>query len=337
MAKKQAAQGKVNPERVRLLIGDPVLVGRQLASIQKDWVGEDPLFGALDTLYGDRADIETIATAVRMASLAGRRMVILRMVDRLKDDVQRELLLLCPDVPDDTRLLLVAEAPDLRRTLFATLKKAGCIEAVGPQTKDARKALPEWKSLLSTLAAEKGLKLAPDAAEVVLEHVIGDTGRLENELEKLSLRHGKERVEVAEALLSLGGERVRTAFALSGAIRERRMGRAMVELRRALGQGAPPEVLIGEMAGEFRALLRARSLLDEGMGEAAAKKAFGGGRGFFVVPKAKNYRHLELRAMIQELARIDVGAKRGVDPKAPLEALFLQIGQRRLIGPRSGR
>ncbi|MFP6663810.1 MAG: DNA polymerase III subunit delta [Deltaproteobacteria bacterium] len=336
MAKKQAAQGKIDPERVRLLIGDPVLVGRQLATIQKEWVGEDPLFGALDVLYGDRADIEAIGTAVRTASLAGRRLVVLRMVDRLKDDVQRELLLLCPDVSADTRLLLVAESPDLRRTLFAALKKAGCIETVGPQTKDTRKALPEWKSLLFKLAGEKGLKLAPDAAEAVLEYVIGDTGRLENELEKLSLRHGKDRVELAEALLSLGGERVRTAFALSGAIRERRMGRALVELRRAIGQGAAPEVLIGEMAGEFRALLRARALLDEGMGEAAAKKAFGGGRGFFVVPKAKNYRRRELLVMIQELARIDVRAKRGVAPQAPIEALFLQIGQRRLARPQGG-
>jgi DNA polymerase-3 subunit delta len=313
-----------------------VLISRQLATVQKEWVGEDPLFGALDVLYGDRADIEAIGTAVRTASLAGRRLVVLRMADRLKDDVQRELLKLCSEVPEDTRLLLMAEAPDLRRTLFATLKKARCVEAVGPQAKDTRKALPEWRSLLSSLAAERGLKLAPEAAEAVLEHVIGDTGRLENELEKLSLLHGKERVELPEALLSLGGDRVRTAFALSGAIRERRMGRALVELRRALGQGAPPEVLIGEMAGEFRALLRARALLDEGMGEADAKKAFGGGRGFFVVPKAKNYRRPELHAMITELGRIDVRAKRGVDPRAPIEALFLQIGQRRLPQPRSG-
>ena len=113
------------------------------------------------------------------------------------------------------------------------------------------------------------------------------------------------------------------------------MGRALVELRQALGQGAAPEVLIGELAGELRALLRARALLDDGLGEAAAKKAFGGGRGFFVVPKAKNYRRGELETIIAELARIDVASKRGVDPRSAIEALFLQIGQRRLAVPGS--
>lgn len=329
------AKPALDPERIRLVVGDAVLVDRQVAAIQQEWVGADPLFGALDVLHGDRCDVEAIGTAIRTASLAGKRMVVVRRADRLADDLQRELLEVATEIPPDTRVLLVAESVDQRRALFASLRKAGCIEAVGPAGKDLRKARGEWESLLAGLAKEKKLRLTSDAAAAVLDHVIGDSGRLESELEKLSLRFGSEKVELEGALLSLGGEKVRTAFALSGAIRDRRMGRALVELRQALGQGAAAEVLIGEMAGELRALLRARALLDEGMGEAAAKKAFGGGRGFFVVPKAKNYKRRELELIIGELARIDARSKRGIDARAPIEALFLQIGQRRLGAARA--
>ncbi len=337
MAKGAARADLPDPERVRLLLGDAVLVDRQLEKIQKDWVGESPMFGALDVLYGDKTDIEEISTAIRMVSMTGRRLVVLRMADRMKDDLQRDVLELCADVPGDTRLLLLAQAPDLRRSLFAALKKANCIETVGPQKKDMRKALPEWKDLLRKLCAEKSLKLEAEAAEAVLQHVIGDTGRLESELEKLSLRFGSDPVSHEAALLSLGGDKARTAFALSGALRDRRMGRALVELRTALAQGVATEVVIGELAGEVRALLRARALLDQGLSEADAKKAFGGGRGFFVVPKARNYRGPELEKILHELSRIDVRSKVGIPPVPPLESLFLSIGQRKLLAGTAGR
>lgn len=335
MAKAPAKASPPDPERVRLLLGDAVLVDRQLAKVQSEWLGEVPMFGALDVLYGDKTDIEEISTAIRMVSMTGRRLVLLRLADRMKDDLQRDVLEICGTIPEDTRLLLLAQAPDLRRSLFAGLKKANCIETVGPQQKDMRKALPEWKDLLRKLCKEKSLRLESEAAEAVLGHVIGDTGRLENELEKLSLRFGDQPVSLEEALLSLGGDKARTAFALSGALRDRRMGRALVELRTALAQGVATEVVIGELAGEVRALLRARALLDQGLSEPDAKKAFGSGRGFFVVPKARNYRSAELQKILQELSRIDVRSKRGIPAVPPLEYLFLTIGQRKLL-PRPG-
>ena len=331
MAKGSTGGSAPDPQRVRLLLGESVLVDRELDKIQKDWVGEAPMFGALDVLYGDKTDIEEISTAIRMVSMTGRRLVVLRMADRMKDDLQRDVLELSLEVPDDTRLLLLAQAPDLRRSLFAALKKANCIETVGPQKKDMRKALPEWKDLLRKLSKEKSLNLNAEAAEALLAHVIGDTGRLESELEKLSLRFGSNPVSHQDALLSLGGDKARTAFALSGALRDRRMGRALVELRTALAQGVATEVVIGELAGEVRALLRARALLDQGLSEAEAKKAFGGGRGFFVVPKARNYRAAELEKILHELSRIDVRSKVGIAPVPPLESLFLSIGQRKLL------
>ena len=331
MGKAAPKPSPPDPERVRLLLGDPALVDGQLEKIQNEWLGKTPMFGALDVLYGDKVDIEEISTAIRTVSMTGRRLIVLRMADRMKDDLQRDVLELCGTISEDTRLLLLAQAPDLRRSLFAALKKANCIETVGPQQKDMRKALPEWKDLLRKLCKEKSLRLESEAAEAVLGHVIGDTGRLANELEKLSLRFGDQPVTHEQALLSLGGDKARTAFALSGALRDRRMGRALVELRTALAQGVATEVVIGELAGEVRALLRARALLDQGLSEAEAKKAFGGGRGFFVVPKARNYRSLELQRILQELSRIDVRSKRGIPASPPLEYLFLTIGQRKLL------
>src|SRR6185369_11069409 len=121
-----------------------------------------------------------------------------------------------------------------------------------------------------------------------------DPSRLVSELEKLSLRFGKLRVGVREALDGLGGERALTAFALEGALRERRIGAAIAELRALLRGGERVEVIVGQLAGELRSLLRARALLDGGLDEEAAKRAFGGGRGYFVVPRARNFRRSEI-------------------------------------------
>ncbi len=298
-----------------------------MAALQKEAVGEPPDFGAAETLYGDRADLESIAVAVMTLPLMGTRFVALRQPEKMKEDVQKGVAELLGEIPPQTHFVLVSEAPDMRKTLFAALKKQGDVEALGVGSKrDGSRARAELLEAASGLAKERSVQLTREAVAAFVDFIQDDTSRMVNELDKLSLRYADQKLEPRHVLESLGGERALTAFALEGALRERRISRAIAELRRSLAQGERPEVLVGQLAGELRSLLRARALLDSGLDESAAIKAFGGGRGYFVVPRARNFRRGELVRALRQLGRVDVAAKTGRgDPAAGLERMLLQL------------
>lgn len=290
-------------------------------------MGEPPAFGAAETLYGDRADLESIAVAVKTLPLLGERFVALRQPEKLKEDVQKGVAALLDDIPPKTHFVLVSEAPDMRKTLFAAVKKQGDVEALGVGAKrDGKRDRSELLDAAARLAKERSVALSREALAAFVDYIQDDTSRMVNELDKLSLRYGDNPLEPRHVLESLGGERALTAFALETALRERRIGRAIAELRRSVAQGERPEMLVGQLAGELRSLLRARALLDSGLPEREAIRAFGGGRGYFVVPRARNFRRGELVRAIRQLGRVDVAAKTGQgDPAIGLERILLQL------------
>jgi len=223
--------------------------------------------------------------------------------------------------------VLVALEPDMRKTLFAALAKRGWVEQL--EVGNARDAAGTRRALITLaekMAREHDLRLAAGAAEALVEHVGNEPQQLARELEKLSLRFGASDVGVEQVLDTVSGERSPTAFALESALRERRIAHAIAAVRRALAQGDRPELLVGQIASELRSLLRARALLDSGMDEESAKRAFGGGRGFYVVPRARNYRRVELERALRSLAEVDVAAKTGGGAvPARLEKMLLEL------------
>lgn len=322
------------------MVGDPYLLRERLAALQKEAVGDPPAFGAAETLFGDRTDLETIAVAVKTLPLTGTRFVALRQPEKLKEETQKGVAELLEDIPPQTWFIVVSEHPDMRKTLFSALKKHGDVETVGGGSKrDGSRDRSELIDVANRLAKERGVKLTREAVAAFVDYIQDDTSRMVNELDKLSLRYeGDQQLEPRHVLESLGGERALTAFALEGALRERRISRAIAELRRSLAQGERPEMLVGQLAGELRSLLRARALLDAGMDERSAIQAFGGGRGYFVVPRARNFRRGELVRALRQLGRVDVAAKTGQgDPAAGLERMLLQLSGSRADAARAQR
>lgn len=310
-----------------LLVGDPLLVGERLAEIQRKTVGDVPGFGAMDVLQGDRTDLSELATAIRTIAPGSGRLVVLRHADKLREEAQRGLVELLADVPESTQVVLLADQPDMRRSLFAALRDSTERCEIG-SARDAAGTRRDLVDLVVRRAAGLGLSLEAEAAGAIADYVGNDPARIVREIEKLSLRWGDRRVGTREALEGLGGDRALAAFALEGALRERRIGRAVAELRSLLRQGERTEVLVGQLAGELRALLRARALLDSGMDEDSAKRAFGSGRGWFVVPRARNYRRDELEGALARLRGIDLAAKTGLPAvDARLESWLLGLAR----------
>lgn len=278
-------------------------------------------------LQGDQATLEDVVTAVRTVSPSGRRLVVVRRAERLREEVQRGLATALDDIPTGAHLVLVALEPDMRKTLFAALAKRGWVEQL--EVGNARDAAGTRRALVTLaekMAREHRLRLAAGAVEALVEHVGNEPQQIAREIEKLSLRFGTDDVGVEQVLDTVSGERSPVAFALESALRERRVAHAIAAVRRALAQGDRPELLVGQIASELRSLLRARALLDSGMDEESAKRAFGGGRGFYVVPRAKNYRRVELERALRSLADVDVSAKTGGGAvPARLEKMLLDL------------
>lgn len=278
-------------------------------------------------LQGDQADLEDVVTAVRTVSPSGKRLVVVRRAERLREEAQRGLATTLDDIPAGSHLVLVALEPDMRKTLFAALAKRGWVEQL--EVGSARDAAGTRRALITLaekMAREHDLRLAAGAAEALVEHVGNEPQQLARELEKLSLRFGVSDVGVEQVLDTVSGERSPTAFALESALRDRRVAHAIAAVRRSLAQGDRPELLVGQIASELRSLLRARALLDSGLDEESAKRAFGGGRGFYVVPRARNYRRVELERALRSLAEVDVAAKTGGGAvPARLEKMLLEL------------
>ncbi|MBU6283406.1 hypothetical protein KGQ64_14290 [bacterium] len=291
-------------------MGDPLLVGERLDAIQQETVGRVPGFGAMEVLQGDRASLEDLGTAIGTVAPGGKRLVVLRHAEKLREEPQKGLVELLGSVPAGTTVAILAESPDLRRSLFASLRDRTERLEIG-SSRDPAGTRRELVALVGRRARALGLRLSSEAAEAIADHVGNEPGRIVRELEKLSLRWGDAAVGPREALDGIGGARALTAFALEGALRERRIGRAIVEMRSLFAQGERPEMVVGALAGEVRSLLRARALLDSGLDEESAKRAFGGGRGWFVVPRARNWMRSELEAALAALSRIDVASKTG--------------------------
>lgn len=312
---------------MQLLLGDGLLVDRRLAEIQARTVGPSPAFGAHELLQGDQTDLETLVTAIRTVAPTGTRLVVVRRAERLRDEAQRGLAALLDEIPAGTHLVLVATEPDMRKTLFAALAKRDRVTRLElGSARDAAGTRRALAALVEQMSRELSLRLDREAVAALVEHVGNEPQRLARELEKLALRFGTAEVGAAQVLDTVSGERSPTAFALEGALRDRRIGQAIAALRRALAQGERPELLIGQMASELRALLRARALLDSGLDEESAKRAFGGGRGFYVVPRARNYRRRELEGALRALSAIDVAGKTGAGAvEARLENLLLGL------------
>jgi DNA polymerase-3 subunit delta len=307
------------PPPITLLLGaDPLLVDRRLQQIQAATVGATPAFGCHEVLHGDSADLETLATAVRTLALAGRRLVVLRGADKLREDAQRGLVDLLEQIPKQTTFVLVAPAVDMRRALFAALKKRpGCVEELEP---------PSAEAFIRKIAAELGLELEPEAVETIAEHVGQDASRIASELTKLELRFGKATVDARQAAESMGGDRVLADFALANALRARDAVAAIVALRESLAQGEEIYMLIGQIAYTLRSLLRAAALLESGLSVDAATRAFGGPGARFAIEAARRYRRSELVRGLFKLGRIDLAAKTGGgNAVALLERLVLSL------------
>ena len=136
----------------------------------------------LTVLYGTQTTAEEVINAAkRYPMMAERQVVVVREAQSLP---HKELLTFYAQKPLQTTILVLCHKNgnlDGRTKLTAELKKAGIVF-------ESRKLYDrELPSFVTAYVRRKGLEIAPDACQVICEHVGADLNRLASELDKLVL------------------------------------------------------------------------------------------------------------------------------------------------------
>ena len=256
------------------------------------------------TVYGDeKVAVGTVVAACRSVGMfAEKRVVLVRDLEMLDGDPDALLEYAANPVPE-SHLIIRAPKLDRRRKLPKALAK---------QKMFLHFQIPEHPlataAEIDELARDHGVKLAPEARNMLAHVCNGDVQRAASELAKLAAWLGADEREVRldDLRETLTGEGAMSGWELANAINDRDRSAALKAARQLVEAGEEPIRIIGGIAWHARKML-----------------AYG---------KAQHYRQHELLAFPAHLLEADRALKsRQIPGGTVLESLV-----DRLVGTGSG-
>jgi len=230
-----------------------------LAALETDL---DPAFAR--TVFGDeKIDVAQVVSAARSVGMfAPRRVVFVRDVTALvaDDDTLLALTDYASAPPRASHLIVRAPTLDLRRKLHKALAQVGrVLEFVLPEG-EARLVLA--RQALSELTRVRAIRLAPEAAQLLVELTAGDLERIEHELDKIAawVDEAGTVIEVPVVLDVAAGSGLVSGWAAAEALTRRDRAAALAALRRNVDAGEAPLRILGALAWRARVLLQAKAL-----------------------------------------------------------------------------
>ncbi|MBO4801217.1 MAG: DNA polymerase III subunit delta [Bacteroidaceae bacterium] len=182
---RQVRAGDFKP--IYCLMGEePYYIDRISDYIVEQALTEDQRDFNLTILYGPQTTAEEVINAAkRYPMMAERQVVVVREAQGLP---HKELLTFYAQKPLTSTILILCHKNgnlDGRTKLAGELRKAGIVFE-SPKLYDR-----ELPSFVTSYVRRKGLEIAPDACQILCEHVGADLNRLASELDKLILASSK--------------------------------------------------------------------------------------------------------------------------------------------------
>ena len=265
-ALKHLEQGRFSP--VYLLTGEePLFIHQLLTGFREKVLDDTSRDFNYDQFQGEGVDpTQVMMIAKTFPVFSPRRLVILQNADLIKDE--REVFLDYLDAPcESTVMLFVAAKPDLRKKLFAALKKKGTVIHCAPLSEQA---LPAW---IAQEGRRRGVDLSEEATWCLKEHLGNDLFLIQQEIEKLALHLTDEKKVTLDMVQQLmAGGRSHSVFELIRALGERNLKGSLALLSSLLAEGEHPLFILTMLTRQWRLMAVAREALDAGKSEAAAGK-----------------------------------------------------------------
>ncbi len=212
---------------------------------------------------------------------------------------------------------LLAEHPDKGRRQTFILPN--------PRSRDGEAQLAAW---IRARAKTKGARIDEAAVNALVELIGSDLRLMDSELEKLAAYCAEGLITLADVQQLVPLAREAVVWDLIDAIAHKRLRAALDTLRRLLHEGEPPLRIFGLMVSEYRLLIQARTLADQGYSEEriAARLGVYPWRLRQRMEAARRGSAESLKATYRLLLQTDVEIKTGVqEPEAALEFLVASL------------
>jgi DNA polymerase-3 subunit delta len=253
---------------------DAFMMEKAVADLVEGLIEEDSRPFDLEILFADETDPDEVAaSANRLPFMAGKRVVVLRRMEKWPSASIKALTerYLTDPSPDTCLILCYAAKPDRRKNkLFQALEKAAGLTR--PFNPTGERQLISW---VNNYFRKRGMDLEPGAAETVVEYLGSDLHRLKAELQKVELFHSGKTgpVTVLQLEEMLKRVTVEPAWDLAPLLALGEKQAALSLLIRLLENGDEAIQLLGLLAGHYRRLHQARAVMEEGGGPAEWEQA----------------------------------------------------------------
>ncbi len=324
MAAKKKIQGVLG---VYVICGkDKFLVGGECEALLDRLLPLDQRAMALYQPRAQDADIAEVLDELRTVPfLAKKRVVLIKDADPFVSE-NRQYLEKYFDHPSPCGVLVLTVGTWPKNTKLAK-KLAGVGRLVDVAEIKGWK-LPKFAA--DCAESKHGKAFAGRAAELLVELVGDDAGRVSSEVEKLAMYVGDRKSITADDIEKLiGHNRMFNAFAVIDAITAGDMGGAIERLRNMFAADRSAEfTVVGAFAYHFRRMFTAKTLLARGVAQKQVTgqlRIWGNVDGFF---RQLGRMSLErIAAVICELARIDYASKTGqATCRVAIEQLVVKLG-----------
>lgn len=247
-------------------------------------------------------------------------------------EYRARLLEYLPTLPPTTHLVFLESALLPSQSPFVALvaqhRDKGRRQAFllpNPRSRDGAGQLAAW---IRERARAKGANIDPTAVAALMDLIGNDLRLLDSELEKLAAYCTQGTITVADVRLLVPLAREAVVWDLVDAIAQKRLGPALDTLRRLLNEGEPALRIFGLMVSEYRLLIQARTLADQGYSEdrIAARLGIHPWRLGQRMDAVRRTPVDALKAIYRLLLDTDTEIKTGVqEPEAALEFLVARL------------
>jgi DNA polymerase-3 subunit delta len=261
------------------------------------------------------------------------RVIVLRGVERLRANEVEPLASLLPRVPAHARLILVADGDRTGRDSRLSSRLLKAVETQG-RVYDFPPLRPnEAPAMVSSLAKERGLRLAPDVPRALAMRVGADQTLIERELDKLGSAVGPgETVTSVLVAEVVAPSEEHTIFELTDAVGERNTQKALESMQALLAGGQTVYLLLPMIARQIRLVWQTKAAV-EGIADADLKDPSLARLSDWQKQKlqrqARAFTWAALEDAMSALFEVDLAVKgieeKGEDPRALLETLILRL------------
>lgn len=252
----EIAQGDVRP--FYLLHGDEEYEREAVvASMVKALVPAQTRDFNLDVLRAERLEVlDFFQVYETYPMMAESRLIVLRDAEALGADQCRGLERVLATPVATSRLLVVGgRKVDMRRKFFRELSRKGRALEFRPPYDNQ---VPRW---IQRYAKRQGIKMAPEAVQLLSQYVGAKPRELVSELEKLVSFAGVGRPITAVAVEQVAGiTRGASVFDLADALGKGQGKLAQELLQKLLNEGEEPTRAVAMVARHFQLLLKAKGL-----------------------------------------------------------------------------